>query len=63
MAKGGQQIKQIRLESGASVEVDKAVEESKDRPITITGARAGPDLCSRQSNEKPYVIVEDVGKF
>ncbi|MBZ3884016.1 Heterogeneous nuclear ribonucleoprotein K [Sciurus carolinensis] len=39
IGKGGQQIKQIRHESGASIKIDEPLEGSKDRIITITGTQ------------------------
>uniref|UniRef100_A0A2K5JV09 Heterogeneous nuclear ribonucleoprotein K n=1 Tax=Colobus angolensis palliatus TaxID=336983 RepID=A0A2K5JV09_COLAP len=39
IGKGGQQIKQIRLESGASIKIDEPSEGSEDRIITITGTQ------------------------
>ena len=37
IGKGGQRIKQIRHESGASIKIDEPLEGSEDRIITITG--------------------------
>uniref|UniRef100_A0A8C6W8T2 Heterogeneous nuclear ribonucleoprotein K n=1 Tax=Nannospalax galili TaxID=1026970 RepID=A0A8C6W8T2_NANGA len=39
IGKGGQQIKQIHHESGASIQIDEPLEGSKDRMITITGTQ------------------------
>uniref|UniRef100_A0A2K6N8B7 Heterogeneous nuclear ribonucleoprotein K n=1 Tax=Rhinopithecus roxellana TaxID=61622 RepID=A0A2K6N8B7_RHIRO len=39
IGKGGQQIKQIHLESGASIKIDEPLEGSEDRIITITGTQ------------------------
>uniref|UniRef100_A0A2K6LIX3 Heterogeneous nuclear ribonucleoprotein K n=1 Tax=Rhinopithecus bieti TaxID=61621 RepID=A0A2K6LIX3_RHIBE len=39
IGKGGQQIKQIRLEAGASIKIDEPLEGSEDRIITITGTQ------------------------
>uniref|UniRef100_A0A2I3GB51 K Homology domain-containing protein n=1 Tax=Nomascus leucogenys TaxID=61853 RepID=A0A2I3GB51_NOMLE len=39
IGKGGQWIKQIRHESGASIKIDEPLEGSEDRIITITGAQ------------------------
>lgn len=39
IGKGGQRIKQIRHESGASIKIDEPLEGSEDRIITITGTR------------------------
>ncbi|KAJ8347156.1 hypothetical protein SKAU_G00285570 [Synaphobranchus kaupii] len=39
IGKGGQRIKQIRQESGASIKIDEPLEGSEDRIITITGTQ------------------------
>ncbi|XP_056288622.1 heterogeneous nuclear ribonucleoprotein K, like isoform X3 [Pseudoliparis swirei] len=39
IGKGGQRIKQIRHESGASIKIDEPLEGSEDRIITITGTQ------------------------
>ncbi|CAL8278935.1 unnamed protein product [Merluccius merluccius] len=39
IGKGGQRIKQIRSESGASIKIDEPLEGSEDRIITITGTQ------------------------
>uniref|UniRef100_A0A8I5ZZG4 Heterogeneous nuclear ribonucleoprotein K n=1 Tax=Rattus norvegicus TaxID=10116 RepID=A0A8I5ZZG4_RAT len=39
IGKGGQRIKQIRHESGASIKTDEPLEGSEDRIITITGTQ------------------------
>ncbi|KAE8633193.1 hypothetical protein XENTR_v10001810 [Xenopus tropicalis] len=39
IGKGGQRIKQIRHESGASIKIDEPLEGSDDRIITITGTQ------------------------
>lgn len=39
IGKGGQRIKQIRHESGASIKIDEPLEGSEDRIITITGTK------------------------
>ncbi|XP_040103228.1 heterogeneous nuclear ribonucleoprotein K-like [Oryx dammah] len=39
IGKGGQRIKQIRHESGASIEIDEPLEGSEGRIITITGTQ------------------------
>ncbi|TKC47182.1 hypothetical protein EI555_018294 [Monodon monoceros] len=39
IGKGGQRIKQIHHESGASIKIDEPLEGSEDRIITITGTR------------------------
>lgn len=39
IGKGGQRIKQIRNESGASIKIDEPLEGSEDRIITITGTQ------------------------
>uniref|UniRef100_A0A8C6F5B2 K Homology domain-containing protein n=1 Tax=Monodon monoceros TaxID=40151 RepID=A0A8C6F5B2_MONMO len=39
IGKGGQQIKQIRHESGASIKIDEPLEVSEDQIITIIGTR------------------------
>ena len=39
IGKGGQWIKQIRHESGASIKIDEPLEGSKDQIITITGTQ------------------------
>ena len=39
IGKGGQRIKQIRHESGASIKIDEPLEGSEDRIITISGTQ------------------------
>nr|AAH54653.1 Heterogeneous nuclear ribonucleoprotein K [Danio rerio]AAI65841.1 Hnrnpk protein [Danio rerio] len=39
IGKGGQRIKQIRHESGASIKIDEPLQGSEDRIITITGTQ------------------------
>ncbi|KAB0396774.1 hypothetical protein E2I00_007791 [Balaenoptera physalus] len=39
IGKGGQRIKQIRHESGASIKIDEPLEGSEDQIITITGTQ------------------------
>lgn len=39
IGKGGQRIKQIRHECGASIKIDEPLEGSEDRIITITGTQ------------------------
>lgn len=39
IGKGGQRIKQIRHESGASIKIDEPLEGSEDRIITIIGTQ------------------------
>ena len=39
IGKGGQRIKQIRHESGASIKIDEPLEGSEDRIITIVGTQ------------------------
>ena len=39
IGKGGQRIKQILHESGASIKIDEPLEGSEDRIITITGTQ------------------------
>jgi len=39
IGKGGQRIKQIRGESGASIKIDEPLPGSDDRIITITGSQ------------------------
>mgnify|MGYP001554517517 CR=1 FL=1 len=39
IGKGGSRIRQIRMESGAGITIDEAVEGSDDRVITITGSQ------------------------
>ncbi|KAL7988761.1 hypothetical protein Chor_007680 [Crotalus horridus] len=65
IGKGGQRIKQIRHESGASIKIDEPLEGSEDRIITITGTQdqiqnAQYLLQNRQValNVKQYADVE-----
>uniref|UniRef100_A0A673L4B1 Heterogeneous nuclear ribonucleoprotein K n=1 Tax=Sinocyclocheilus rhinocerous TaxID=307959 RepID=A0A673L4B1_9TELE len=50
IGKGGQRIKQIRHESGASIKIDEPLEGSEDRIITITGTQ---DQIQNQFNATP----------
>lgn len=59
IGKGGQRIKQIRHESGASIKIDEPLEGSEDRIITITGTQdqiqnAQYLLQNRQVLTQPY---------
>lgn len=61
IGKGGQRIKQIRHESGASIKIDEPLEGSEDRIITITGTQdqiqnAQFLLQNRQVSRRPIVL-------
>lgn len=62
IGKGGQRIKQIRHESGASIKIDEPLEGSEDRIITITGTQdqiqnAQYLLQNRQVLTQPHCIT------
>lgn len=62
IGKGGQRIKQIRHESGASIKIDEPLEGSEDRIITITGTQdqiqnAQYLLQNRQVVTLPHVFT------
>uniref|UniRef100_A0A2K6LJ15 Heterogeneous nuclear ribonucleoprotein K n=1 Tax=Rhinopithecus bieti TaxID=61621 RepID=A0A2K6LJ15_RHIBE len=60
IGKGGQQIKQIRLEAGASIKIDEPLEGSEDRIITITGTQDQIQNSQYllQNSVKQYADVE-----
>uniref|UniRef100_A0A2K6N8C3 Heterogeneous nuclear ribonucleoprotein K n=1 Tax=Rhinopithecus roxellana TaxID=61622 RepID=A0A2K6N8C3_RHIRO len=60
IGKGGQQIKQIHLESGASIKIDEPLEGSEDRIITITGTQDQIQNSQYllQNSVKQYADVE-----
>ncbi|KAL1778199.1 heteroproteinous nuclear ribonucleoprotein K isoform X1 [Sigmodon hispidus] len=60
IGKGGQQIKQIRHESGASIKIDEPLEGSKDWIITITGTQDQIQNAQYllQNSVKQYADVE-----
>lgn len=60
IGKGGQQIKQIRHELGASIKIDEPLEGSKDRIITITGTQDQIQNAQYllQNSVKQYADVE-----
>uniref|UniRef100_A0AAR2KBT6 Heterogeneous nuclear ribonucleoprotein K n=1 Tax=Pygocentrus nattereri TaxID=42514 RepID=A0AAR2KBT6_PYGNA len=67
IGKGGQRIKQIRHESGASIKIDEPLEGSEDRIITITGTQdqiqnAQYLLQNRQvqkPNSQAYLLLQE----
>ncbi|XP_034366416.1 heterogeneous nuclear ribonucleoprotein K isoform X3 [Arvicanthis niloticus] len=60
IGKGGQRIKQIRHESGASIKIDEPLEGSEDRIITITGTQDQIQNAQYllQNSVKQYADVE-----
>ncbi|KAL0965788.1 hypothetical protein UPYG_G00285710 [Umbra pygmaea] len=56
IGKGGQRIKQIRHESGASIKIDEPLEGSEDRIITITGTQD-------QIQNAQYLLQNSVKQF
>ena len=60
IGKGGQWIKQIRHESGASIKIDEPLEGSEDQIITITGTQDQIQNAQYllQSSVKQYADVE-----
>uniref|UniRef100_A0A8C6CFX9 K Homology domain-containing protein n=1 Tax=Monodon monoceros TaxID=40151 RepID=A0A8C6CFX9_MONMO len=56
IGKGGQQIKQIHHESGASIKIDEPLEGSKDWIITITGTQA-------QIQNAQYLLQDSVKQY
>lgn len=60
IGKGGQRIKQIRHESGASIKIDEPLDGSEDRIITITGTQDQIQNAQYllQNSVKQYADVE-----
>ncbi|XP_004639451.1 heterogeneous nuclear ribonucleoprotein K isoform X3 [Octodon degus] len=60
IGKGGQRIKQIHHESGASIKIDEPLEGSEDRIITITGTQDQIQNAQYllQNSVKQYADVE-----
>ncbi|ELV11574.1 Heterogeneous nuclear ribonucleoprotein K [Tupaia chinensis] len=56
IGKGGQRIKQIRHESGASIKIDEPLEGSEDRIITITGTQG-------QVQNAQYLLQNSVKQY
>ncbi|TKC44643.1 hypothetical protein EI555_014085 [Monodon monoceros] len=56
IGKGGQRIKQIRHESGASIKIDEPLEGSEDRIITSTGTQD-------QIQNAQYWLQDSVKKY
>ena len=56
IGKGGQRIKQICHESGASIKIDEPLEGSEDRIITITGTQD-------QTQSAQYLLRNSVKQY
>uniref|UniRef100_A0A671SND7 Heterogeneous nuclear ribonucleoprotein K n=1 Tax=Sinocyclocheilus anshuiensis TaxID=1608454 RepID=A0A671SND7_9TELE len=56
IGKGGQRIKQIRHESGASIKIDEPLQGSEDRIITITGTQDQIQNCNPAFSLKKILL-------